>query len=39
MVQRKSIKAKELDLQVSKAIEAVKLGKFKSAHAAAIALT
>ncbi|KFZ17205.1 hypothetical protein V501_01865 [Pseudogymnoascus sp. VKM F-4519 (FW-2642)] len=34
---RKSIKAQELDLRVSKAIEGVKLGKFKSANAAAIA--
>jgi hypothetical protein len=38
MVKRKNIKAQELDLRVSKAIEGVRLGKFKSANAAAIAL-
>jgi hypothetical protein len=38
MVRRKSIKAQELDLCVSEAIEGVKLGKFKLANATAIAL-
>ena len=37
MVERKSIKAQELNLRLSKAIEGVKLGKFKSANAAAVA--
>jgi hypothetical protein len=38
MVKRKNIKAQELDLRVSKAIEGVRLGKFKLANAVAIAL-
>jgi hypothetical protein len=37
MVERKSIKAQELNLRFSKAIEGVKLGKFKSANATAVA--
>jgi hypothetical protein len=39
MVQRKSIKAQELDLRLSEAVLGVQTGKFKSAYAAAKALS
>ncbi|KFY28886.1 hypothetical protein V491_00250 [Pseudogymnoascus sp. VKM F-3775] len=38
MVKRKSIKAQELNLRISEAVQGIKSGKFKSAYQAAKAL-